>query len=217
VNREKPPKVALWLLERWARSPKQESLVGDMLEQYQRGRSVAWYWRQTISAISTSLAVETWQHRWLAISVVVLSTYLPQIYMLTLPGWVARLDGLWYPHLISSQWSWMATNPWAYRLQLYFVTTRFTWCALLATVAWILTRVRPRQRGLVVTLLVITQVSQCVPPMRVAVMDWMQESSNTIAFFSLLWFSTFTLIAVPLSILLGGSSGTREIQTSRSV
>jgi hypothetical protein len=42
-------------------------MIGDLVEQRQRGRSSAWYWRQTMSAIATSFVAEMWQHKLLAI------------------------------------------------------------------------------------------------------------------------------------------------------
>ena len=50
INRE-PPRVALWLLRRWASPYQRESLVGDLLEMYCAGRSRGWYWRQVLAAL----------------------------------------------------------------------------------------------------------------------------------------------------------------------
>jgi hypothetical protein len=50
INRE-PPRIAVWLLKRWASPYQRESLVGDLLEMYRAGRSRAWYWRQVITAL----------------------------------------------------------------------------------------------------------------------------------------------------------------------
>ena len=46
-----PPRLADWLLQRLATGRRQQSILGDLHEQYERGRSVAWYWRQTIKTI----------------------------------------------------------------------------------------------------------------------------------------------------------------------
>lgn len=46
-----PPKIALWLLKHWGSPYQGEALAGDLLEQYQEGRSRAWCWRQTITAV----------------------------------------------------------------------------------------------------------------------------------------------------------------------
>ena len=209
--RSSPPRLARWLLERWTPGWKRESLIGDIVEQYQRGQSATWFWHQTVSAILISLAVETWQHMSLAVSVVAVSMYLPQIYMRILPPrWWARLDGLWYPHLLNSRWSWLVVNPWAYRLELRGVTYRITFCALLTAVTWIASRLHPRQRGLVVTLLVVTQVGQCIPYLRMAIINWLHDPANPMWFFILVWFSIFTFVAIPLSVRLGVSWGGSE-------
>jgi hypothetical protein len=46
-----PPALALWLLEHWGSPYHGEALAGDLIEQYQEGRSRGWYWKQTIAAI----------------------------------------------------------------------------------------------------------------------------------------------------------------------
>jgi len=45
----KTPALATALLRRAA--PPEEALAGDVLEEYQSGRSRFWYWRQVVSAI----------------------------------------------------------------------------------------------------------------------------------------------------------------------
>jgi hypothetical protein len=51
VTNTVPPRIATWLLERFGPDYRNESLVGDILEEYQQGRTRAWYWRQAIVAI----------------------------------------------------------------------------------------------------------------------------------------------------------------------
>jgi hypothetical protein len=205
LRETRAPAVATWLLQRFAAGPHSEAVAGDLAEQYRRGRPRAWYWRQTIGAIVTSLAAEAWQHTGLSLAVVAVGMALPRFYtFIVWPRAVARFDGLWYPHLIYSEWSWMAIDPWAYRLELYMVTSRLTWCALLAAVAWAMSRWRPRQRSLVVVLFAITQVGPCLPAWQVAVGDWLRAPANPLWFFSALWFSLFAFGAIPFSILFGG-------------
>jgi len=215
MSRSNPPRVAHWLLERCASGPQAESLIGDMLEQYQRGRSAMWYWRQTISAIAASFAAEIRQHKLLAVFVTALSAYLPDIYMYSrLWVWVARLDRLWYPHVIDSRWSWMAIDPWAYRLKPYLWTSNIVWCAILAAISWIMSRLYPRQRGLVMTVFLVPQVCLRLPYLRAALTDWLREPNNPMWLFSVLWFSIFTFIAIPLSILAGGAVAPKRFQTN---
>jgi hypothetical protein len=50
----KPPKLATWLLERLTSGYHTDPLAGDLIEEYGRGRSCAWYWRQVLIAILVS-------------------------------------------------------------------------------------------------------------------------------------------------------------------
>jgi hypothetical protein len=203
MNASSPPRLAQWLLERCVSGPRRESLIGDMVEQYRRGRSAAWFWRQTIRIVGANLFP--------AVSIVALGLYLPRIYMFLHVRWIARLDSLWYPRLIDSRWSWMAINPWAYRLQLYALTSRIAWCVLIAAVAWATTRWRPRQRRLIMTLLPVTLVGQNLPYLWISLMYWLREPGNPIWFFGFFWFAFSTLVLLPASLLLAarGASAAR--------
>lgn len=46
-----PPRLALWILKHWGSAYHSESLQGDLMEQFQEGRSRAWYWKQVAAAI----------------------------------------------------------------------------------------------------------------------------------------------------------------------
>ena len=47
MNFRKPPTLAAWLLDRLGYTRQNAALAGDLLEEFQAGRSSAWYWRQT--------------------------------------------------------------------------------------------------------------------------------------------------------------------------
>jgi hypothetical protein len=68
-----PPSIATWLLRHFGSSPNNNDVViGDLDEQYQRGRSSFWYWRQTAAAIVISFFKEVWSHKLLTIRAVAL-------------------------------------------------------------------------------------------------------------------------------------------------
>ena len=46
-----PPALALWLLRHLGPRYRNESLEGDLFEQYQREASHSWYWQQAIAAV----------------------------------------------------------------------------------------------------------------------------------------------------------------------
>ena len=66
-----PPVVATWLLERLRSDQENESLIGDLMEDYGRGRSNAWYWRQVLAAIVVSSCDEVLAHVVIAIKAMV--------------------------------------------------------------------------------------------------------------------------------------------------
>ena len=51
MNNREPPRMAVWLLKRWASPYQRESLLGDLLEMYSAGRSGVWYWREVTTAL----------------------------------------------------------------------------------------------------------------------------------------------------------------------
>ena len=64
-------RLATWLLQRWGSGPQRESLVGDLIERYQQGRSPVWYWRQVLRAIIVGMLYEMGEHKLLAVRALV--------------------------------------------------------------------------------------------------------------------------------------------------
>lgn len=52
------PRAATWFLREYGPNPQDESIVGDLTEQYQRGRGRVWYWRQILAIVSVGLLQE---------------------------------------------------------------------------------------------------------------------------------------------------------------
>lgn len=65
MKRSKPPALATWLLEH-ARFTTTDVIAGNLLEEFNKGRSAAWYWRQALVAIVAGCASEVRHHRVLA-------------------------------------------------------------------------------------------------------------------------------------------------------
>ena len=49
------PRTAIWFLNRFGSNTEMESVLGDLSEQYQRGRGSIWYWRQVLSIVYMGL------------------------------------------------------------------------------------------------------------------------------------------------------------------
>lgn len=50
------PCLATWLLERFGGRSRFEPLIGDLVEQFEEGRSRLWYWRQVMGALAIDVA-----------------------------------------------------------------------------------------------------------------------------------------------------------------
>jgi signal peptidase I len=55
MSSRRPPKLAIWLLERLAPAYRREALAGDVLEAFRHGRSRAWLWREVLRTLSLRL------------------------------------------------------------------------------------------------------------------------------------------------------------------
>ncbi len=53
MNSRAVPRAATWLLERLGRGPRFDPLIGDLVEQFEAGRSRLWYWRQATGALAS--------------------------------------------------------------------------------------------------------------------------------------------------------------------
>ena len=63
-----PPLLATWMLERFCADV---ALAGDLIEQYREGKSLAWYWKQAIAAVSVYSVSQILEHKWLAVRAIV--------------------------------------------------------------------------------------------------------------------------------------------------
>ncbi len=205
MNTSRPPALATWLLNRFAPGGKRESLIGDLIEQHHAGRSSAWYWRQSIGAIGGNLAAMLWTHKWVAIGVVALDAILPHLYLSFISRWVTLVESAWYPRLMD----WLIETEWnTVRHAVYGLATGLTgevaWCGLIASVAWVLVRLRPGQRRTILALFVLSDVGQCIPGLQGALAAWLHHPANLIGFLGFFRFSIFTFVAIPFSVLWAG-------------
>src|SRR5262245_46592227 len=49
------PTAATWFLKLFCANAENESMIGDLLEQYQHGRGRFWYWRQVLGIVVLGL------------------------------------------------------------------------------------------------------------------------------------------------------------------
>ena len=88
MRRSRPPRLATWLLSRMTSNPTRESLVGDLIERFHRGRSSGWYWRQVIKAILADTANEFRSHPWLSLRAIVIGFSVLVLFQALVLGWL---------------------------------------------------------------------------------------------------------------------------------
>jgi hypothetical protein len=56
MTKRSPPALATWLVEHFASDYQRDSLLGDLIEQYNQGGSRFWYWKQVVAALVVASA-----------------------------------------------------------------------------------------------------------------------------------------------------------------
>ncbi len=54
--------VGTWLLDRFCGEP---AVAGDLLQEYRKGQSTLWYWKEVVCAVCAYSAATIWEHKWL--------------------------------------------------------------------------------------------------------------------------------------------------------
>ena len=65
------PAAAFWLLDTFNVTENNPALAGDLTEEFSRGQSSIWLWRQVLAAVGFALAKEIYSHKLLTIRAVI--------------------------------------------------------------------------------------------------------------------------------------------------
>lgn len=103
MSTRRPPSVATWLLNRLEPSERNESLEGDLFEEYQRRQSRIWYWKQALTAIAIIAGRDIRAHKLLVVRAVVvgsiaLSFFSSLLSLLTLKVIAKEVPASWWTH-----------------------------------------------------------------------------------------------------------------------
>src|SRR5262245_58613319 len=98
----RPPRFATWLLRRLSPELRRDSLIGDLIEQYQRRRSPSWYWRQVLTAILGGAAGDIGDHKLLALRSIALCPLLMWLFAIVMLQAYIAVDLL--------AWNWTAAH-----------------------------------------------------------------------------------------------------------
>ena len=139
----------------------------------------------------------------MAFAIVLVNQLLPAFYIRVLSHWTNAVYSAWYP----KTWNWLATSapdpvwrlavwlhPWAW-------TSEIAWCGILAAVARAFVMVRPSERRLIAAIFILLNVIRYMPYVVGAVASY--ETANAVWASNFIWYTTYELIVIPLSILFG--------------
>jgi hypothetical protein len=191
-----PPRFAQWLLQRFGVS---DSVVGDLVERYQRRPSTRWYWRQTIMTIAATVAHVISTHKILATRAVVIGCASQWLLLSLLRTPVRNLSGM----TGRVMWNWTIEHGFDRLRELWFGglggvggPVFLTVLLVFGTTGWIVGRLHRTQHAALVTLYA------SFTPLFGAI--WLHRESS-VAHPTL----GFLFIAIPLSALLGGLGRSR--------
>ena len=86
MRSNQPPAVATWLLRQFGCSPRNDAILGDLVEQYRHGRSRRWYWYQTLIALIMGLIRGVWEDKARALGTIATGWIILVLYYLMFAG-----------------------------------------------------------------------------------------------------------------------------------
>jgi hypothetical protein len=196
------PSLASWLLQRLACGPKRESLVGDLDEQFERGRSAFWYWRQVLSAILVGVAADLREHKLPAVRSVVLTWVVV----------IAWVESTWALNLwVSERWvyAWVNSSVVLFEFWIPFGGGLcLIWCVGSALSGWVIGRLSPNHRAAMVAASVLAQI-----PLTLwwGLPVWLHAGHITRFSVPLRIYAAIVLVGMPTCTLLGGLWGADDV------
>jgi hypothetical protein len=208
MNGSQPSRIATWLFKRLASGPKQDSVLGDLFEQHQRGRSRAWYWWQVLTAIIVGAVYDVHEYYVLTLRAIAL--------WFVLAGLTAYLTLVVYHSLGIWMWNWTIAQDWDTLRIIWF--GRRGWsspplllmsCVNAAMIGWVIARLHRGHAAATLFSCAAFSVFWLI------VVRWWSPGVNywpvTLApmpFYALVP-SLVALIGAPASFLLGGLFGSK--------
>lgn len=138
----KPPSLPRWILERLSPAEDTAALAGDLIEEFERGRSVAWFWRQALAAVVIAWYRSLRGHR--------AALAFAALWSILAPGWVTLIDGVFAEspiprYLRNMLWPWSAFAEFVFWMLLNLA---FIWTGILLYISpkvWLTRRLSFRE------------------------------------------------------------------------
>ena len=194
MSAQHPPRLAMFLLTRFAAGPHHDSIVGDLVEQLADGRSSAWFWRQTFMAIGAARWRDLRTHKMLAATA--LLSGLPLLYALMVAG--ARLTVIVRAQL--SEWLYHHAY---FSLEWFVASSRAPdlvfGCLAYAACGWVVARLHVRSLSAFLLFATIVMLGHA------RLLAWIIEMMVRRGDFpSGAWFALTLLTSRPLALVIGG-------------
>lgn len=153
---KRPPRIAEWLLKHFGAGADNDTLVGDLAEQYQRKDSTVWYWRQATGGIAVNLLKEIDGHPWITARALVTGWVVWILWSITIspfvsPFFFGEWSVMWSPLLGGG----ILAHPGReaeFRYLYQFVFDALLPLVVGATCGWLVARFQQAQRVAVVVL-----------------------------------------------------------------
>lgn len=204
MKSSRAPALATWLLAQFGCSPKNESLMGDIIEEYARGRSRVWYWRQVLVALAAGLVQEVREHWRIAARALATGWSFVVLWWLLAVLYYQVLGRL----LPASWWAirWIYVRGWVLPRGVDMLIVPVA-CLAGFGIGWIIGRLyRPHHRAMV--LLFVSSLFLALVPTFFFVLETMVHGWAPVAWrynnpFILLFYTAANIVAM-ICILLGG-------------
>jgi hypothetical protein len=199
------PVIANWLLRRFGRGPHRDSQIGDLDEQFARGRSSWWYWRQVLATILAGIASDSRQHPRVAIRSIALTWLIV----------IACVESTWALYLWASEkwvYAWVNDSALLFEFWIPFGGgLSVLWCAGSAASGWISSRLTDEHSVMAVATSVIAQI-----PLALwwGVPFWLHAGDSARFSTPLHINAVFVLAGMPTCALIAGLWGVRDAPAS---
>lgn len=203
MRSSQPPIVATWVLTHFGN--RNEVLAGDLVEEYRRGRTVAWYWRQVIVAILVGCGDEIRTHKLLTVRAVITgwAALILSGYLISLP-----LYKLYSRALVGLGLG----PPWFWWRHYYTYPVVFVPCIGGFLSGWLVARFHQTHRATMVVMYGVSVLLTSLPEIFRLATNSLSDSR----FVSYLLTYSLTECLFVVSILLGGLRSTNP-ETARSL
>ena len=182
------PALVVWLLSRvGGRGSSSESLAGDIVEEYRRGRSASWLWTQVLAAIAIGGWQEIRTHKLVAMSGVI--TGFASLWCFAVLA-TLLLTSAGFPH----------AEHWHLPHRLVLLAVGFTYTVVSS---WIVGRVHRTNRPAAVFSFLASVL--IVPVLELPLLYWLAPAVFFVTVVPLLPLTLITtVIGAPVAILMGG-------------